>query len=376
MEQQEIHYPPEWAKLNVALAHDWLTGMRGGEKVLELLAAGFPGAPLYTLLHKPGSVSETITRRTIHTSCLQHVPGIARYYRYFLPVFPLAIRTMGKPDTDLLISTSHCAAKALPVRSHTRHLCYCFTPMRYAWTFHDEYFGASPAKKALLSPVLAGMRKWDRSNSRHVDRFVGISRHVQKRIEQFYGREADVVYPPTDTFFYSPEPSLPREDFDLIISALVPYKRVDLAVDAYSRSGRRLIVVGTGTEFEKLKARAKTNVTFSGWQSNENIRDLYRRCRMLIFPGEEDFGIVPVEAMACGTPVLAFGRGGVTETVIDGETGLFFNEQSVESLLECREHAEKKPWNAGKIRARAEQFSQQVFVDGLARSIEQCRAGR
>ncbi|HMP90535.1 MAG TPA: glycosyltransferase [Kiritimatiellia bacterium] len=372
MTQIDITYPAEWKDLRVALSHDWLTGMRGGEKVLELLAAGFQHAPLYTLLHKKGSVSEIITRRPVHTSWLQHVPGITRHYRYFLPTFPLAIRTMGRADADLLISTSHCAAKALPITTTTRHLCYCFTPMRYAWTFHDEYFGASPVKKAILSPLLGGMRRWDHANSNNVHRFVAISRHVQKRIEQFYGRDADVVYPPADTTFYAPDASIEREDFDLIVSALVPYKRVDLAVDAYTKSGRNLVVVGTGTEYEKLKSRAGPTIQFMGWQSNENIRDLYRRCRMLIFPGEEDFGIVPVEAMACGTPVLAYGRGGALETITDGVSGIFFNEQSVDQLLLGREKAGAVPWSQKEIRRRAEQFSQQAFVDGISASIRAC----
>ena len=374
MTPKPLQYPATWNTLNVALAHDWLTGMRGGEKVLELLAVGFPDAPLYTLLHKVGSVSDTITRRPVHTSWLQHVPGIARYYRYFLPAFPLAIRTIGRPDADLLISTSHCAAKALPTGKQTKHLCYCFTPMRYAWTFHDEYFGASPVKKAALAPLLAGMRRWDRANSKNVHRFVGISRHVQQRIEKFYGREADVVYPPADTGFYTPDPTAAREDFDLIVSALVPYKRVDLAVDAYTSAGKSLVVVGTGTEFEKLKVRAGPTVRFAGWQSDEAIRDLYRRCGVLIFPGEEDFGIVPVEAMACGTPVVAFGRGGATETIVDGQTGVFFPEQTTESLWAAREKAHATTWDGQTIRMQADKFSQQAFIDGISDSINRCLA--
>ena len=193
MELSAPTYPDAWRSLRVALAHDWLTGMRGGEKCLSLLGRGFPEAPLHVLLHKRGSVSADIEHRPVHTSWLQAVPGIARTYRYFPPVFPLAIRTAGRPEADLLISTSHCAAKALPVRPPTRHLCYCFTPMRYAWTFHEEYFGASPLKQAILAPLLAGLRRWDRSTARQVDRFVAISQHVRQRIERFYDREADVV---------------------------------------------------------------------------------------------------------------------------------------------------------------------------------------
>lgn len=362
--------------MRVALAHDWLTGMRGGEKCLELLGAGFPSAPLYCLLHKKGSVSGIITNRTIHTSWLQGVPGIATYYRYFLPTFPLAIRTMGRPDADLLISTSHCAAKALPVKKDTKHLCYCFTPMRYAWTFHDEYFGVSPIKRALLTPTLAGLRTWDKANSRGVDHFVAISRHVQKRIGQFYGRDADVVYPPADTTFYHLNESARREDVDLVVSALVPYKRIDLVVDAYNQSGRRLKVVGTGTEFEMLKRMAGRNIEFLGWQKDEIIRELYQTCRFLIFPGEEDFGIVPVEAMACGMPVIAFGRGGVIETVVDGTTGLFFNEQTARAITACRNSAENMTWDSHAIRLQAEKFSRQSFIDGIDGSLRRCLSAR
>lgn len=372
MSENSILYPERWKSLRVALAHDWLTGMRGGEKCLELLAAGLPQAPLYCLIHRKGSVSTVIENRPIHTSILQHIPGIFGGYRYFLPLFPLALRTLGAPEADLLLSTSHCAAKGLRHRRGTKHLCYCFTPMRYAWTFQKEYFGPTSFKRAALALPLAGMRAWDRSNSRRVDHFVAISRHVQQRIERFYHREADVVYPPVDTDFYTPEPSVPREDFDLVVSALVPYKRVDLAVTAYSRSGRSLVVVGTGTEYQKLKSMAGPGITFLGWQPNEKIRDLYRRCRFLVFPGEEDFGIVPPEAMACGTPVLAFRRGGATETVAEGVSGAFFDRQDADALETCRKEAENRPWDPASVRGQAEKFAQQAFIDGLDQSIQRC----
>lgn len=358
--------------MSVALAHDWLTGMRGGEKCLELLGTGFARADLYCLLHKKGSVSTVIENRRIHTSVLQHIPNMAALYRYFLPVFPWAIRTLGKPDADLLISTSHCAAKALPVNDRTRHLCYCFTPMRYAWTFHDEYFGASPLKRAALAPLLGGLRRWDRTTAQRVDHFVAISHHVRKRIEKFYGREADVVYPPADTAYFTPDTSVVREDMDLIVSALVPYKKIDVAVQAYNANGRALVVVGTGTEFNRLRAMAGPNIRFTGWQPDDVIRDYYRRCRFLVFPGEEDYGIVPVEAMACGMPVLAYRRGGVTETVIDGVTGRFFDTQSAPDLNRCIASALEQSWAPEQIRAQAERLGGQAFIDGMARSIETC----
>lgn len=355
----------------MALAHDWLTGMRGGEKCLELLCAGFPRAPLHALLHKPGAVSAVIESREIRTSFLQRVPRIAAHYRYWLPLFPLAVRGFPPVEADLLISTSHCVAKALRVKRPGKHLCYCFTPMRYAWTLQDEYFGARSVKKQLSRPLLAALRDWDRRVSDRVDRFIGISRHVCDRIRRFYGRDADLVYPPVDTDFYTPgAPGERSAGFDLIVSALVPYKRVDLAVRAYARTGHPLKIVGSGTETAALRAASKPNIEFLGWRSNEEIRDLYRRCRLLVFPGEEDFGIVPLEAQACGAPVVALARGGALETIIPDETGVFFVDQTEDALLAAVSRGADRAWDASAIRRNAERFSAQAYLDGMARNIQ------
>jgi glycosyltransferase involved in cell wall biosynthesis len=365
-----IRYPESWKDLRVVLSHDWLTGMRGGERVLEVLCEGFPRAPIYTLIHRRGAVSPVIESHPITPSPLQFVPGIFGLYRYLLPLFPAATSALRVPEADLLISTSHCMAKGVNPRG-AKHLCYCFTPMRYAWTFYDEYFGANRLKRAVVAPLLSAMRKWDRRNSERVDLFVTLSRHVQERIRKFYGRESEVVYPPVNTDFFTPGDSRSR-DFDLIVSALVPYKRVDLAVRAYNRLGFPLRIVGTGTGFEALRAQAKPNVEFLGWQSDEAIRGLYRTCRCLVFPGEEDFGIVPVEAQACGCPVVAFARGGATESVADGVSGVFFGEQTEESLIEAVAKCDQFKWDAAAIRRNAERFSPQVFVDGMDRCIRAC----
>lgn len=364
-------FPPEWKNLKVVLSHDWLTGMRGGERVLELLCEGFPDAPVYTLLHNPGSVCETISRHRIETSCLQHVPGIFSGYRWFLPLFPWAVGRMGPPAADVLISTSHCIAKGLKPAPGTKHLCYCFTPMRYAWIFYDEYFGKNLFKKALFKPVLNALRKWDLKASERVDRFVAISEHVRKRIRDCYGRDADVVYPPVDTEFFTPGGE--QEDFDLIVSALVPYKRIDLAVKAYNQTGRKLKIVGIGTNDAELRRASGPNVEFLGWKDDAAIRELYRRCRCLVFPGEEDFGIVPLEAQACGRPVVAYARGGTLETVVDGSTGVFFENQTPEDLIDAVEKCRQKSWDIQVIRANAQKFSRQRFIDGMAGSIRKCR---
>lgn len=367
-------FPAEWSGLDVALAHDWLTGMRGGERVLEVLAEAFPGAPILTLIHKAAAVSPALNRHPIRTSWLQRVPGVAATYRWFLPAFPLAAAGLRCPPARLLISTSHCVAKGFRPPPGARHLCYCFTPMRYAWLFFEEYFGRGTARRLALKPLLAALRAWDLRANARVDRFVAISRHVRDRIARFYGREADVVYPPVDTARWTPGPQRPG-DYDLIVSALVPYKRVDLAVRTYTKAGRRLRVVGTGGEAARLRTLAGPCVEFLGHQPDAAVLDLYRGCRALVFPGEEDFGVVPLEAQACGRPVIAFGRGGALETVADGTSGVFFARQDESDLLEALERSHAVDWDAGAIRAHAEQFGEARFVAGLAASISRCLEG-
>lgn len=368
----ELQYPAEWKNWSVALCHDWLTGMRGGERVLELLAEGFPDAPIQTLIHNESAISRTINRHTINTSGLQNIPGVMRNYQKFLPLMPLLIKRLKPEGYDLAISCSHCVAKSLPTPPETKHLSYCFTPMRYAWLFHEEYF-PNPVKRSLLQPALSALRTWDRNTAHRVDRFVAISEHVRKRIEQFYGREADVVYPPTDTAYFTPD-GTPREEFDFIISAMVPYKKVDLAIETYTRSGFPLKVMGIGSGLDDLKRIAGPNVEFLGRQPDEVLRDYYRRCRFLIFPGEEDYGIVPVEAMACGTPVIAYNRGGATETVND-ESGVFFSEQTPQGLQAAIDEATKRSWDHPAIRRRSETFDEQAFINGIHSSIIQCLKG-
>ncbi len=355
--------------LNVALCHDWLTGMRGGERVLELLCDIFPDAPIYTLLHVPGSVSERIASHSIVSSRLQGVRDIANRYRHFLPVMPLLVRGWKPaPDLDLIISTSHCVAKSIrPGGPKTRHICYCFTPMRYAWLFHEEYF-PHPVKRALLKPLLGLLRFWDKWTAKRVHRFIAISEHVRDRIQRFYGRESEVVYPPADTDFFCPA-DIPREKFDFIVSALVPYKKVDLAVRAYTRSGYTLKIMGAGSGLDALKAIAGPNIKFLGRQDDEVLRDHYRRCRFFIFPGEEDYGITPVEAMACGTPVIAYAKGGVTETVLHAQTGWFFHEQTEDELIAAVETAARRSWDSARIRKRAEEFDVATFLDGMAEAV-------
>ena len=343
--------------------------MRGGERVLDILCRGFPRAPIVTLVHNPDAICDAINAHAVTTSWLQRVPGIMEHYRTFLPFFPATIERFAPVQSDVLITTSHCVAKGLRVDPGTKHLCYCFTPMRYAWTFQAEYFSGKPLRGMLARPFLAALRRWDRRVSARVDRFVAISEHVKDRVKRFYGREADVVYPPVDTERLTPG-SAPHSQFDLIVSALVPYKRVDLAVRAYTQAGHRLKIVGVGGELDALRRAAGPNIEFLEWQPDKTVLELYRACRMLVFPGEEDFGIVPLEAQACGRPVCAFARGGALETVREGVSGVFFGEQSEASLLDAVARCAQTRWDPAAIRAHAETFDVQRFIDGMQESLK------
>ena len=358
-----------WTGTPANLCHDWLTGMRGGERCLELLADMFDDAHIYTLIHNREAVSEIINRHPITTSRLQTLPNIMERYRNYLPFFPMLINQFEPREAAIQISTSHCVAKSLKPRPGTPHLSYCFTPMRYAWTFYEEYFGTNPLKALVLKPILASLRRWDARTSNRVDHFIAISKHVQDRIQRFYGRESTIVYPPVDTDRHQPNGQTP-DDFDLIVSALVPYKRVDLAVSAYSSNGRALKIVGIGGELNRLKAMASDNIEFLEWQSDETVLDLYQRCRMLIFPGEEDFGIVPLEAQACGRPVVAFARGGALETIVANETGVFFDSQTPEALAEAVNTCANATWDVGAIRANALKFATPHFIQGISAAAQ------
>jgi glycosyltransferase involved in cell wall biosynthesis len=357
----------------VVLVHDWLTGMRGGEKCLDVLCRRWPEAPLFTLLHRKGSVDRTIEDRPIHASWLHKLPGIHRYYRYFLPLMPSAAAGWRLPECDLVVSLSHCVAKAAQAPPGVPHVCYCFTPMRYAWHMRDAYFGGKSRgiKAKVRDSVLGALRKWDRRTAQQVTHFVAISRTVQQRIAECYGRQSVVIYPPVDTDYYRPAAG-PRGDYYLAISAFAPYKRLDLAIEACNRLRRKLVVIGTGQDERRLRALAGPTVHFLGWQPNEVLRQHLQQCKALLFPGEEDFGIVPVEAQACGAPVLAFGKGGAAETVIPPEgpgepTGMWFAEQSAEALVHALERFETmgNDFAPAAARRQALRFNQRRFAEEI-----------
>jgi glycosyltransferase involved in cell wall biosynthesis len=346
--------------------------MRGGERCLEVFAELFPAADLYTLLHVPGSVSAPIEHRRIVTSFLQRVPQAERRYRHYLPLFPAAVRALDLRGYDLVLSSSHAVAKSVRVPPGALHVCYCFTPMRYVWDLYADYFGprAGPAARLVMPALAAWLRRWDRRTASRVHHFVAISRFVADRIRRAYGREADVIYPPVDVSRFRVDEA-PGEYY-LVVSALTPYKRVDLAVAACTRLGRRLLVVGSGPEAGRLRALAGPTVELLGWCDDARVAELYARCRALLFPPLEDFGIAPLEAMASGRPVIALGAGGARETVVppgEGEppTGLFFARQTVDDLAEAirRFEASAHAFEPKALRRRAEAFDRPLFRERI-----------
>lgn len=366
--------------LRVALIHDWLTGMRGGEKALEVFCEIFPAADLFTLVYLPGTTSPIIERRAVKRSAIQWLPMAGKLYRQYLPLFPIAVEQFDLDGYDLVISTSHCAAKSVVVTGRARHLCYCLTPMRYAWDQFDAYFGVDRVGKLgnmALRPVLAALARWDRATEGRVHRYLAISQYVARRIALYYNRQSTLVYPPVDTEFYTAATDVPvaqpaplQPPKFLVVSALVPYKRVDLAMMAARQAGVGLTVVGNGPERSNLERLAGDGIELVGWREDEEIRDLYRSSIATILPGEEDFGIVPVEAQACGRPVVALGRGGALDTVIDGETGVLFDETTVDSLAAALTRAASIPWNPARIRRHAERFSRARFVTEIQHIVD------
>lgn len=354
-------------KAKVALIHDWLTGQRGGEKVLEVLAEIFPHAPIFTLFRFPGSQIAEIERRKIKTSFLQNLPFLKKKYRYYLPLFPLAVELFDFNEYDMIISSSHCVAKGAIPHPEALHVCYIHSPMRYAWNQYFSYFSAkklSLFSRIIIPPLIHYLRLWDESSSSRVDYFIANSKNVARRVEKYYGHQAEVIHPPVDADFF--KPGKEEKDYYLIVSALVPYKRIDLAIEGFNQTGLPLKIVGKGPDYRKLKKSAKTNIQFLGNLDAEDLLKTYQRAKALILPGEEDFGITSLEAQACGIPVIAYGRGGAMESVMPGKTGLFFPDLNVQSLLSVLDKFESFEFNRTIIRANAMEFSRNKFKERIA----------
>lgn len=360
----------------VALIHDWLTGLRGGEKVLEHLVAMFPNAEIFTLIWSSGSVGATIEGRPIHVSALDRIPGARRWYRHLLPLMPAAIEQFDLSRFDLVISSSHCVAKGVIPAPDASHICYCHSPMRYAWDQEHAYF---PRRRGPLAWIrgllLSRLRLWDVASSARVDHFVANSSFVAARIERYYRRPATVIHPPVDTELFTPDPSTPREDFLLCVQALVPYKRIELAIEAAARAGRELRIVGSGPDRNRLEHLARGRVQFLGAVDPSTLLSLYRRAAAVIQPGVEDFGIAAVEALACGTPVVAHGRGGVLDSVIDGHHGVLVRERelSVGALAAAVDKCLAIRFDYSDLRRQAETFSASRFRAELGALVASAR---
>lgn len=349
--------------MRIAIVKDFLPLMRGAEKVLEAWCEIWPDAHVYALFHNRGALSPAIERMRIRISFLQRMPFLRKMYPYFLPLMPLAVESFRLDGYDVVLSMSQCVAKGAIVDA--LHICYCLTPMRYVWDKVDDYFGTG-LKRRMAAPMISYLRRWDLSTVGRVDRWIAISNVVRDRIRRWYGREADVLYPPAEDDFYTPAP-VRREDWYLYAGALVPYKGADRAVEACRRLGRRLKVIGSGTHEKRI--RELGHAEFLGYQPSEVLRDHYRRCRALLFPGEEDFGIVPVEAQLCGAPVVALARGGALDTVTS-ETGVLY-ENSLEDAI--REF-ERRRFDPAICRANALRFGRERHKREIRAYVEQCLA--
>jgi glycosyltransferase involved in cell wall biosynthesis len=354
--------------MRIAIVHDWLTGMRGGERVIETMLALFPEADLFALIHVPGSVSEAIERRVRGTSFIQNVPFSAQRYRSLLPLFPLAIERLDLRGYDLVISSSTCVAKGAIARN-APHLCYCNTPMRYIWDQYDAYLAsAGPLTRTVWPGIAARLRAWDVQSAARVTQFLANSTHIQARIRATYGRAATVLYPGVDVTRFTPAQR--RKDAYVYAGALVPYKRVDLAISAFNRSGRELLVVGSGPEYQRLRRMAGPTIRFTGHVDDNEFARIVSSARGLLMPMHEDFGIIAVEAQAAGTPVIAYAAGGALETVIAGQTGVFFAEQTVAALGDAVERAEAIEFRTEALQASAARFSVEQFNAGMLGAIE------
>jgi glycosyltransferase involved in cell wall biosynthesis len=364
--------------MKTAVVHDWLTGMRGGEKVLSVILELYPEADLFTLIHNRRSVSAEIENHKIYTSFIDNLPLKKNHYRRYLPLFPTAIELFDLKGYDLIISTSHCVAKGIRVPPDTLHISYIHSPMRYVWDMYEDYFGSDKLNffTRMIIPAIANyLRTWDVTSSNRVDYFIANSHHVARRILKYYRRNASVIHPPVDI----PSEKIPSEseDYFLIVSALVPYKRIDLAISAFNRLNKPLIIIGSGPEKNSLKKQANSNIKFLDWLSSGELIQYYSKCKALIFPGEEDFGMVPVEVQGYGKPVIAYRRGGALETVIGLEkenqdhcTGVFFDEQNMDNLIQAIDKCEKTNWDHSFIQQHSQKFSKENFKNQMIKFIE------
>ena len=353
-------------KLKVAIVHAWLVSYAGADRVVDCMHHVFPDAPIYTLVYDKEKMPAWFRDYDIRTTWIQKLPFATKLYKKLLPLMPGAFEALDLSEYDLVLSSSSSCSKGVITRPDAVHICYCHTPIRYVWAFYYTYrANANPLVRAVMPSQMHKLRQWDKCAADRVYYFIANSRYIAQRIKKYYRRDSDVIYP---CVHINQSPFVEKEDFYLVVGRFTWYKRIDLAVAACTKLGRRLVVIGTGDEESRLKAMAGPTVEFKGGGlSDEEVRGYYLRAKAFLFPGEEDFGITPVEAQSAGTPVLAFGRGGACETVEDGRTGLLFHAQTVESLAECIEKFEAEGVTCSKeeIRAHSLSFSEARFEEEL-----------
>ena len=365
-------------KLKVAIVHDWLVSYAGADRVVDCMHHVFPDAPIYTLVYDKDKMPAWFRDYDIRTTWIQKLPFATKLYKKLLPLMPGAFEALDLSEYDLVLSSSSSCSKGVITRPDAVHICYCHTPIRYVWDFYYTYrANANPLVRAVMPGQMHKLRQWDKCAADRVDYFIANSRYIAQRIKKYYRRDSDVIYP---CVHINQSPFVQKEDFYLVVGRFTWYKRIDLAVAACTKLGRRLVVIGAGDEESRLRAIAGPTVEFKGGGlSDEEVRDYYLRAKAFLFPGEEDFGITPVEAQSAGTPVLAYGRGGACETVEDGRTGLLFHAQTVDSLAECIEkfEAEGVACTKEEIRAHSLSFSEERFEAQLraycARRVEDWR---
>ncbi|MBK6706888.1 MAG: glycosyltransferase [Sphingomonadales bacterium] len=362
--------PSRFSEPRVALVHYWFVSMRGGERVIERLLGLYPQADIFTHVYNPDLVSATISKAKVTTSFINRLPGSRRLYQYYLPLMPMALEQLDLSGYDLVISSESGPAKGVITTPDSLHVCYCHSPMRYLWDHYHQYrSAANPLSRLAMIPIYQWLRQWDVTSSARIDRLAANSEFVRRRIAKVWRRNADVIHPPVETSLFSPSTEI--EDHYLWVGAMVPYKRPDLAVDAFTAMGLPLLMVGQGSMLKQLKARAGPTIRFVDRLDFNALRRAYARARAFVITAEEDFGIAPVEAMASGRPVIAYGRGGARDTVVPGQTGIFFDRQEVDDLVSAVTEMQEflRHFDPRDAVAQAGRFAPEFFDQRISRLI-------
>jgi glycosyltransferase involved in cell wall biosynthesis len=356
--------------MKVAIVHEWLTIYGGSERVVEQLLKIYPDAHIYTTVYNEKNMGQIFPKEKVTTSFMQKIPFSGKFYTKMLHLMPKAFESFDLSGYDLVISSSTSCAKGVLTTAETRHISYVHTPMRYAWDlYHDYLYQSGFITRVAMKMILPKIRQWDVLSSFRVDDFIANSTIVKKRINKVYRRDSEVIYPPVSTDFFTPNGN-PPEDFYLLLSRFIPYKRIDLAIEACNRLQKRLVIIGGGPQEKYLKSIAGPTIEFKGRLSDNETKDYYQRCKAFLFPGYEDFGITPLEAQACGRPVIAYGQGGALDTVVDGVTGVFFPEQTVDSLMVALVKFDEIIFDSSNIRTHSEKYSNEQFRNNIRNFVD------